>query len=126
MKREIFILIVTIYGFLLAASMLFLPGEAVKYFGGDSDDFNQLGLMQNIGMVHLAFNFIGFKIRKSADNQAIKAYLVAVMIATFGGIILALYNVFGRNLPLHDTAFLDWGLWAILGIGAFYYWNKTK
>jgi hypothetical protein len=82
--------------------------------------------MQNIGMVHLSFNFIGFQIRKTTDNQTIKAYLIAVMIATFGGIALALFNVFGRNLPLHSTAYLDWGIWAILGFGAFYFWSKEK
>jgi hypothetical protein len=40
MTKKTFILIVTIYGFLLAASMLFMPAEAVKYFGGDSSDIH--------------------------------------------------------------------------------------
>ena len=107
MNKKTFILIVSIYGFLLAVSMLFMPAEAVKYFGGVATDVHQLGLMQNIGMVHLAFNFVGLQTRNSSDNQVVRAYLIAVMIATFGGITIALYNVFGRDLPIHSTAYFD-------------------
>jgi hypothetical protein len=126
MTRQTFILIVTIYGFLLALSMVFLSADAVKYFGGNPDNIQEVGLMQYLGVAHLGFNFIGLNLRKSTDSQSVRAYLIGVAIVTFGALVLALYNVFGKNLPIHPTAYIDWGLWAILGLGALYFWSKEK
>ncbi len=126
MTRKTFILIVTIYGFLLAISMLFLPADAVKYFGGNPDNLQETGLMQYLGMSNLGFNIIGLQMRKSADSQLVKAYFLALAVVTFGALGIALFGVFAKGLPIHSTAYFDWSLWAILGIGALYFWNKEK
>ncbi|MCP9769210.1 hypothetical protein EGI22_14930 [Lacihabitans sp. LS3-19] len=127
MKISNFILLVNIYGFFLAGSMLLLPSNTVEYFGGNPENLQETGLMQYLGVAHLAFNTFGFLIRKTLEKNTLKAFLTGVMIATFGGLAVSFYNVFAKNLPIHSSAIIDWSIWAILGIGSIYFFlNLSK
>lgn len=106
--------------------MLFLSADAVKYFGGNPDNIQEVGLMQYMGIAHFAYNIVGFNIRKSVDSQLVKSYLLANAVFSFGALGVALFAVFVKDLPLHSTAYFDWSLWAILGLGALYFWSRES
>src|SRR6218665_4192404 len=114
MTRQTFILIVTIYGFLLGISMFLLPAEAVRYFGGNPENLLEVNLMQFFGVLHLGFNFTAINLRKSLDTKVVKSYLLGVAFVLFGSLGTAIYAVYGRGIPLHQTAYFDWGLWLVL------------
>lgn len=126
MTRQTFILIVSIYGFLLGLSMLLLPSVALSYFAMNPEDTFTLGLMQFFGILHIGHNYMSFMLRKTHDTTVAKAYLLGGAFILFASLGLGLYNVFGRNLPMHATAWLDWSVWGILGIGSLYFWMKEK
>lgn len=126
MTRQTFILILNIYGFLLGFSMLFLPAEAVKYFGGHPENLNEVSLMQFFGVLHIGFNFTAINLRKSLDTKVVKSFLLGIAFVLFASVGTALYGAYVLGIPIHKTAFFDWGLWIVLGIGALYFWSKEK
>lgn len=126
MTRQTFILIVSIYGFLLGISMLVLPSMALGYFAMNSEDVFATSLMQFFGILHIGHNYMSFMLRKTTDNTVAKAYLLSGAFILFASLGLGLYNVYGRNLPMHSSAWLDWSLWGILGAASLYFWKKEK
>lgn len=126
MTRQTYILIVSIYGFLLGISMLLLPKMALSYFGMNPEDMFTVGLMQFFGILHIGHNYMSFMLRKTTDTTVAKAFLLAGAFILFASLGLGIYNVFGRNLPMHSTAWLDWSLWGILGAASLYFWSKEK
>ena len=124
MTRPTYLLIVIIYGFLLGLSMTFLPSEAVRFFGGQPDNIQEVNLMRFFGVLHLGFNITGLAIRKSNDINVIKAYLLGLAVVLLGSLASAMYGAFFMKVPIHNTAAFDWSLWGILGLGAIYFWSK--
>ena len=84
MTRQTFILIVSIYGFLLGFSMLFLPAVTVKYFGGNPENLHEVSLMQYMGVLHIGFSFTVINLRKSLDTKVVKSYLLGAVFVLFG------------------------------------------
>lgn len=126
MTRQTYILIVSIYGFLLGISMLLLPKMALSYFGMNAEDNFTVGLMQFFGVLHIGHNYMSFMLRKTTDIIVAKAFLLGGAFILFASLGLGLYNVYGRNLPMHNTAWLDWSLWGVLGAASLYFWSKEK
>lgn len=126
MTRQTYILIVSIYGFLLGISMLLFPKMALGYFAMNAEDTFTVGLMQFFGILHIGHNYMSFMLRKTHDTTVAKAFLLGGAFILLASLGLGLYNVFGRNLPMHSTAWLDWSLWGILGAASLYFWSKEK
>jgi len=80
--------------------------------------------MRFFGILHLGFNFVALSIRNSLDSKVVKAFLLAIAFVLFASLSNALYNVFGMGLAQNQSFWFDNGLWAILALGAIYFYSK--
>lgn len=126
MARSTFILIISIYGFLLGIFMLLAPSFTLSYFGRDPGDIYQVSWLGFFGALHIAFNYVGISLRKSGNSTIIKAYLTSVTFLLFVSAGLALYGTNVRGIPQHATFFFDIGLWIVLGVGGLYFLIREK
>lgn len=126
MKTNTFILIVTAYSLLLGLPSVFAPAMSIEYFNGDATDINQLSLMNFVGGYQIAIGFLGYIAYRSADKATRQGWLLAVAFLTIYAIITYIINVYIRQMPEHKTFVIDLAIWAIMAIGALYFWNKEK
>jgi hypothetical protein len=126
MSRSTFILIISIYGLLQGIAQLFFPTFVSKNFGGDPTNNFELALWGFFGIINIASCIIYLKLRKSADNELVKTYLLVIGCAYFAIFGFSIFNHFVRNLPFNASSPVDYTLWILFGAGALYYWGKRE
>lgn len=126
MKRSAFILIPAIYGIIIGFVFLFLPKTATEYFGRNPDDLHLLSIFKFFGLLQIAYNLVGFSIRKSENMQLVKTYLLSLILVLFGSVFLSVTDVFFYGIVPHKTFYIDLAVWAILGVGSIYFYIKEK
>jgi Na+/melibiose symporter-like transporter len=126
MKTNTFILIVMAYTSLLGLPSIFAPAMSIEYFAGDPTDVNQLSLMNFVGAYQLAIGFLGYVAYRSADKATRRGWLMSIAFLTIAAIIIFVYNINARMMPVHKTYMIDLCIWAILALGSLYFWNKEK
>jgi hypothetical protein len=124
MKANTFIIIVTAYTAILGVLSLFFPSMALSYFAGKPDDLEQASLMNFIGVYQIALAFIGYTISKTNESVSRKAWLLMVAFLTITAIILTIYNKSVRMIPVGDTHWVDWLIWAAIAAGALFFRSK--
>lgn len=126
MTRSTFLLIIAIYNFILAASMLLMPALALQNYGIPNIDINHSNILQYLGINILGFGFIALIFRNAQDSIILKNYLM------IGAVIIALGVVIGLMQAMKSTSevpvfyYADLVFRAILGFGFFYFWQKVK
>jgi Na+/melibiose symporter-like transporter len=126
MKTNTFILIVTAYSLLLGLPSIFTPAASLEYFAGNPTDVNQLSLINFLGGYQLAIGFLGYTAYRSTDKATRRAWLLTIAFLTIAAIIIFVYNINARMMPVHKTYMIDLCIWAILALGSLYFWNKEK
>ena len=126
MTRSTFILIVTIYEFLLGFVLLFLPEFAVSNYAGNPNNVHETSTMRFVGALQIGFNFIGLAIRTSADTKVVRAYLLGTGFIFLASLAIGLYYVLTNQVPFLTSNWLDVAAWTSLGLGCLYFWNKEK
>lgn len=126
MSRKTFILIVTIYGFLLGGVLFLFPVFAVENFGGNVNNIDEVSTMRFFGALHLGFNYIGLSIRTTTDTKVLKSYLLGTAFVFLASLGTGLYYTITGQIPMKDNYWIDISIWVVLGLGSLYFWNKEK
>jgi len=126
MKTNTFILIVAAYSLLLGLPAVFAPTMASEYFGRSSPTINELSLFNFLGGYQIAMGYLGYVAYRSTDRDTRRAWLLSITFLTFFAIIVYAYNLNVRQMPPHKTLYIDYAIWAVMGLAALYFWNKEK
>lgn len=126
MKTNTFILIVTVYSLLLGLPAIVAPMMASDYFGQASPNANELSLFNFLGGYQLAMGYLGYVAYRSTDKATRRGWLLSIVFLTVLAEIVYFYNLNVRHMVPHKTLVMDMGIWAIMAIGALYFWNKEK
>ncbi|MCY7350131.1 MAG: hypothetical protein LH606_05630 [Cytophagaceae bacterium] len=126
MSRSTFILLLSIYGFLLAAGMLFAPAALLAGYGQPRVDNTHVAIFQFLGIANLGLNIIGLLVRNAEPSPGLRAYLAGTTITLFGGVVLGVYHVLAGIAPADPTFLIDTGWRFLLGVGAGYYLVKLN
>lgn len=121
MPRSTFILLLSMYGFLLAIGMLFAPVALLAGYGQPRVDNVHIAIFQFLGIANLALNTIGLMVRNAEPSPGLRAYLTGVAVSLFGGVALGVYQVLAGIAPADPTFLIDTGWRFLLGLGAAYY-----
>jgi hypothetical protein len=126
MKTNTYILIVSVYSLLLGLPAVFAPMMASEYFGQSSPNMNELSLFNFLGAYQIAIGYLGYAAYRSTDRGTRRAWLLSITFLTFFAIIVYTYNLNMRQMPPHKTLYMDFTIWAVMGLSALYFWNKEK
>ena len=124
MKTNTFIYSASAYGLLLGLPAIFLPDYSLKYFGATVGDPLEQSFVNYLGMYQIGIAYLGFQVAKSTDTTARRALLLSLAFFTLVAVVLQMYNLFVRGIPMNSTFYFDNALWLALGVGALYFWNK--
>lgn len=126
MTRSTFLLIIAIYNFILAASMLLMPAMALQNYGIPNIDINHSNILQYLGVNILGLGFIALIFRNAQDSTTLKNYMM------IGAVIIALGIAFGIMQAMKSTSsvpvfyYADLAFRSILGFGFIYFWQQVK
>ncbi len=126
MKTNTFIYIISAYGLLLGIPAMFMPDFSLKYFGATVGDPLEQSFVNYLGMYQIGVAFLGYQMTKTNDVTARKAFLLASAFFTLVAVVLQMYNLFVRNIPMNPTFYLDNAIWFAFGLASLYFWAKEK
>jgi len=126
MSRSTFILLISLYGLLLAVGMLFAPVALLAGYGNPRVDNTHIAIFQFLGIATLGLNTVGLMIRNTEPSPGLRAYLAGTTVTLFGGVVLGVYQVLVGISPPDPTFLIDTGWRFLLGVGAGYYLLKLN
>ena len=126
MKTNTFLVIVTLYSLLLGLPAIVAPIMASEYFGQVSPNANELSLFNFLGGYQLAMGYLGYVAYRSTDKATRRGWLLSIVFLTVLAEVVYYYNLNVRHMAPHKTIAMDMGIWAVMAIGALYFWNKEK
>jgi uncharacterized membrane protein HdeD (DUF308 family) len=126
MKTNTFILIVSIYSLLLGLPAVVAPMMASDYFGQAFPNVNELSLFNFLGGYQIAMGYLGYVAYRSTDKTTRRGWLLSIVFLTVFAEAVYYCNLNFRQMTPHKTIVMDMSIWAIMAIGALYFWNKEK
>jgi hypothetical protein len=126
MKRSTFMLIASIYGFLLGAILVFAPSEAMKNYGYQTIDYLHTDLSVHVGGLVLILAAFLFLHRNSENEGIINLLLLMNCIASITGALYDIYSFKHAAIPMPASGYFDIGLRLIIGFAYIFYLKKKN
>ena len=126
MSRSLFLLILGIYGVLLALSMVFFAKSALESYGAPTDDLSHISTMQFLGVANIGFAVLALLNRNAPNFIALRNSLLASAIVVFGGVLKGLYDLFVLHPPMSAFFIGDTVFRLLVGLGLVYFYNRES
>ena len=126
MSRSLFLLILGIYGVLLALLMVFFAKSALESYGAPTDDLSHISTMQFLGVANIGFAVLALLNRNAPNSIALRNSLLASAIVVFGGVLKGLYDLFVLHPPMSAFFIGDTVFRLLVGLGLVYFYNRES
>lgn len=126
MSRSIFLLLMAIYSFILAFTMIFLPETTLHNYGLAQADVHHKHLFQYMGISNLGLSVMAFLFRNVPPSDGLRIFLLGGAVIALSAVVLGVVQVVAEPTPPSTFFLADTAFRLTLGLVTLYYWSRAK